>query len=84
MPWLDSASSIWLSLGSTVFGERFTIFWIAMLGFFIPGLAWMVDLTPPGYIVSVPIMAALMAGPVALTRPGPTTALGFPARAPAR
>ena len=59
--------------------ERFTIFWIAMLGFFIPGLAWMVDLTPPGYIVSVPIMAALMAGPVALTRPGPTTALGFPA-----
>lgn len=67
---LDQVDSIW---------GRFTTFWVAMLGFFIPGLAWMVDLTPPGYFVSVPVMAALMAGPVALTRPGSSTALSFPA-----
>lgn len=58
---------------------RFEIFWIAMLGFFTPGLAWMVDLTPPGYVISVPIMAALMAAPMAFTRRGSTLIWSFPA-----
>jgi len=58
---------------------RFEIFWIAMLGFFIPGLAWMVDLTPPGYVISVPIMAAMMAAPMAFTRRGSSLIWSFPA-----
>ncbi len=59
--------------------SRFGLMWFSMLGFFVPGLAWMIDLTPPGYIVSVPILAAIMAVPIGFTRPGPLAAAGVPA-----
>jgi len=60
-------------------GTRFSLTWWSMLGFFVIGLVWMIDLTPPGYVISVPIVAAIMAAPMAFTRPGPSFAASFPA-----
>ena len=60
-------------------GARFSLTWWSMLGLFGIGLVWMIDLTAPGYVISVPIVAAIMATPMAFTRPGPTFAISFPA-----
>lgn len=60
-------------------GSRFSMAWWSMLGFFTIGLVWMIDLTPPGYVVSVPIVAAIMSAPMVFTRPGPAFAASFPA-----
>lgn len=47
-------------------------------GWFVPSLVWMIDFTVPGYIVTVLIFGAMLAGAAAITPPGPARWVALP------
>lgn len=55
-------------------GSRFRRGLLTGLGLYLPSLAWMIDMTPPGYLIASAAYAAWLGGAVAL----------IPAKAPAR
>ena len=46
--------------------RRFSAAWAYMAAYFVVSLAWMTELTAPGFLISIPIEAAIMALPLAL------------------
>jgi apolipoprotein N-acyltransferase len=59
---------------------RFVRAWVFVGAGYLVGLLWMADITIPGYLVSVPILGALMAAPLSLVPPtGPWRPAAFPA-----
>ena len=52
--------------GDQRFGRRLSSAWAFMAAYFVVSLAWMTELTAPGFLISIPIEAALMALPLAL------------------
>lgn len=50
--------------------RRLTTAWTFLVGYHLLALVWMVDLTAPGFVVSIPILSVIMAAPLAVpTRP---------------
>jgi apolipoprotein N-acyltransferase len=49
------------------------------LGLLLPGLAWMIEFSPPGWVLATVIEAAVIALGCALVPPGRWSALGLPA-----
>ncbi|HJM22094.1 MAG TPA: hypothetical protein QF409_08930, partial [Acidimicrobiales bacterium] len=47
-------------------GRRLFDAWSLWMGYFTISLAWMIDLTVPGWIVATPVQALIMALPMAL------------------
>lgn len=58
---------------------RLATAWSFLLGYHIVALVWMVDLTPPGYLVSMPILALIMAVPLAVPIRADWAPVAFPA-----
>ena len=59
---------------------RFGRAWLFLASGYVLGLFWMADITVPGYLMSVPILAALVAAPLSLVPPsGPWRPAAFPA-----
>jgi len=46
--------------------RRLLTAWLFLFGYHLVGLVWMIDLTPPGYVISVPILSLVMAAPFAV------------------
>jgi apolipoprotein N-acyltransferase len=59
--------------------RRFRRTWFACLAWLAPGMLWMWDLTPPGYVVAVTLYAAYFGATVALTPPGRGRLIAMPA-----
>ncbi len=59
--------------------SRWATAWMFMCGYHVLGLAWMVDLTAPGYVVSIPVLSAVMATPFAVVGRPQARVLMFPA-----
>lgn len=55
--------------------RRFTTTWWFMVGYFVLGVAFIIDLTPPGYVIAVPVLAVIMAAPHVV--PGPPALRGL-------
>ena len=59
---------------------RYLRAWVFAAAGYVLGLVWMAEVTLPGYLVSVPILAALVAAPLSLVPPcGPLRPAAFPA-----
>lgn len=54
--------------------RRFALTWWFMVGYFVLGVAFIIDLTAPGYVIAVPTLAAIMAAPHVV--PGPPSLRG--------
>ncbi|MCP3938682.1 MAG: apolipoprotein N-acyltransferase [Actinomycetia bacterium] len=57
--------------------ERFVRVWWFMLGYYVLGVAFIIDLTIPGYLIAVPVLAAVMAAPHNIAGPAATRGMGF-------
>jgi len=60
-------------------GARFRRTWLTCLAWLAPGMLWMWDLTPPGYVVAAIFYAAYFGVAVAATPPGRGRLVGLPA-----
>ena len=60
-------------------GSRFRRTWLVALAWLAPGMLWMWDLTPPGYLVASVTYAAYFGLAVAATPPGRGRLVGLPA-----
>ncbi len=60
-------------------GARFRRTWLTCLAWLGPGMLWMWDLTPPGYVVAAIFYAAYFGLAVAATPPGRGRLVGLPA-----
>ncbi len=59
--------------------RRLSTAWTFLLGYHLLALVWMVDLTPPGFVVSMPILSLIMAAPLAVPTRREAAPIAIPA-----